>query len=143
VCLSLSTLDCRRVVAPSMLTDPSQHSNRQKAPRSRGWKPGASGIVLHHDQHKGVNQYTRCAWSGAHIESSWSDQLVAVSSRSTVPTRKRREAVGPMRCSSAIHILGTAAALCLGLVQAYLVAACNRHVNVSSWGCLYITGMSE
>jgi len=32
LCLSvcLSTLDCRRVVAASMLTDPSQHSKHQK-----------------------------------------------------------------------------------------------------------------
>jgi len=43
-CHSLSTLDCRRVVAPSMLTDPSQHSKHQKERVLCSWWPAPPSI---------------------------------------------------------------------------------------------------
>jgi len=44
LCFSLSTLDRRRVVAPSMLTDPSQHSKPQKDRTLCLWWPAPPSI---------------------------------------------------------------------------------------------------
>jgi len=41
---SLSMLDCRWVVAPSMLTDPSQHSKHQKERALSSWRPAPPSI---------------------------------------------------------------------------------------------------
>jgi len=46
LCLSVSTLDRRRVVAPSMLTDPSQHSKQQKERALCLWWPAPPSIFV-------------------------------------------------------------------------------------------------